>query len=135
MDNKKWYKKFATIFWWAFTIMPLLVALIYFIGYHLTFNSGIATASELNSYHSMNGSSFYDYLLLVLNQFDLFTMSSLKNTFTGLFDILGITNYESMGILFGYMLSIQMYHLLFDMLVFFIHLIHNFMDSFNDKMY
>ena len=46
MDNKKWYKKFATIFWWAFTIMPLLVALIYFIGYHLTFTSRSNTTIE-----------------------------------------------------------------------------------------
>lgn len=133
MDNKKWYKKFATIFWWAFTILPLLVALIYFTGYHLTFNSGIATAQNLADYHSLSNGNFFDYLLIVLNDFENITISSLSDMFKGMFNILGVSDNVSIGIFFGYMLSVQVYHLLFDCIVFFIHLIHQFMDYFESK--
>lgn len=129
MDNKKWYKKFATIFWWIITILPLVVALIQFGGYHMTFNSGISTAQELANYHDMTSGNFYQILNGTLTNFDNITMLGLKQTFSGLFNILGVSSYNELGILFGYMLSVQMYHLLFDMLVFFIHLIHNYTDE------
>lgn len=135
MDNKKWYKKFATIFWWSFTILPLVITIIYFIGYHLTFNSGIDTAQELANYHNNSYGSFMVYFSDILTQFDNFTMVGLKNAFNGLFDILGVSSYSVLGVFFAYMLSVQVYHLLFDMLVFFIHLIHNFMDKFDNLMY
>ena len=129
MDNKKWYKKFATIFWWVITILPVIVALIQFCGYHLTFNSGINQAQELAGYHDLLSGNFMTILNTNLNNFDNFTMSGLKTTFSGLFNILGVGNYTDLGILFGYMLSVQVYHLLFDLLVFFIHLLHNYMDE------
>ena len=130
MDNKKWYKKIATIFWWVLTILPVLIALIYFIGYHLTFNSGITEATELASYQSNSIGNYYTYLSNILqNDFNKFTIPSLANTFANLFNLLGITGRGPLGILFGYMLSIQLYHLLFDCLVFFIHLLHSFTDT------
>lgn len=135
MDNVKWYKKFSTIFWWSFTILPLIVALIYFIGYHLTFNSGISDATELASYHSNSVGNFFGILQNTLNDFDLFTMSALKTTFSGMFDILGVTNYSVIGILFGYMLSVQIYHLMFDFLVFFINMIHDFLDINKSRLF
>ena len=135
MDNKKWYKKFATIFWWSFTILPLLVALIYFIGYHLTFNSGIATATELVSYHSNSVGQFFGILENTLNDFDLFTITVLKNTFTGMFNILGVTNYNLLGVFFGYMLSVALYHLMFDFLIFFINMIHSFLDINKERLF
>ena len=60
MDNKKWYKRFGTLFWWFFTILPLIIALFYFIGYHLTFNSGISSASDLANYHA-NTLGMFEY--------------------------------------------------------------------------
>ena len=135
MDNVKLYKKFATIFWWTLTILPLIVAVIYFIGYHLTFNSGIATASELVSYHSNSIGNFEFYLIDVLGNFSDFTMSSLISTFEGLFNILGVSGYIDLAILFAYMLSVQIYHLLFDCLVFFINMIHDFLDINKSRLF
>ena len=128
MDNKKWYKKIATIFWWTLTFLPLLIALIYFIGYHLTFNSGIATATELASYHENIIGTFETAFINSNTFFSTLTISYLETMFTNLFDILGVTENQIMGAFFGYMLSVQMYHLLFDCLVFFIHLLHSYTD-------
>ena len=134
MDNKKWYKKFGTIFWWVFTIMPLIVALIQFIGYHLTFNSGISSAVELANYHDNSIGNFYSILCSVLIDFGNFTMSSLIDVFSGLFDILGVTNNVVFGTLFAFMVSVQLYHLLYDVLICFIHLIHDFMESVGNRI-
>ena len=129
MDNKKWYKKIATIFWWIMTILPVIIALIQFAGYHMTFNSGINQAQELADYHDLNSGNFYNILIATLGNFDNLTMNGIKTTFSGLFNLLSVSNYNDLGILFGYMLSIQMYHLLFDVLVFFIHMIHSYTDT------
>ena len=55
-------------------------------------------------------------------------MSTLTNTFSNIFNTLRITNYTTLGVVFGYMLSIQLYHLIFDVLVFFIHLLHEYLE-------
>lgn len=135
MDNVKWYKKFATIFWWSFTILPLIVALIYFIGYHLTFNSGIAQASELASYHNNSVGNFYDILGSTFGDFESYCIDSLTSMFQGLFNILGVQNYYELAFFFSWMLSVQMYHLLFDFLVFFINMIHDFLDINKSRLF
>lgn len=135
MDNRKMYKKIATLFWWILTALPLIVALLYFIGYHFAFNNGMATAVELASYHDDGFGNFYNFLDVNEGIVYDFGMSNLTDMFQNLFRILGVADYVILGSLFGYMLSIQVYHLLFDCLVFFIHLIHNFMDKFNNEMY
>lgn len=135
MDNVKWYKKFATIFWWSLTILPLIVALIYFIGYHLTFNSGIAQASELASYH-VNSYGLFGYSFdSSLSYFNGFAITSLSDTFIDLFDLLDVNESAMFGYFFGYMLSIQIYHLLFDFLVFFVHMIHDFLDINKSRLF
>lgn len=123
-------KNTDTIFWWVLTILPVLIALIYFIGYHLTFNSGINTAQELAEYQTMVDGNFGSYLTSLLqNEFNILSINSLNTMFSNLFNIIGVNDNTTLGILFGYMLSIQLYHLLFDCLVFFIHLLHSFTDT------
>lgn len=131
MDSKKWYKRFGTLFWWFFTIMPLLVALIQFIGYHLTFNSGIASATELASYHNMSSGSFYDILTNTLNNFDFLSISFFDNTFISLFNIIGISNYNSLGILLSFMVSVSIYHLIFDLFTWLPCFFHKLLDKVN----
>ena len=128
MDNRKWYKKIATIFWWVLTFLPLLVALIYFIGYHLTFNSGIATATELASYQANSYGNFGNILEANIDIFTDFGINYLTTMFDTLFTIIGVNSTSMLATLFGWMLSIQVYHLLFDSLVFFIHLLHSYLD-------
>ena len=135
MDNKRWGKRFSTIFWWSLTILPLIVALIYFIGYHLTFNSGINTAQELADYHShVNGNFLYildNYIRFANNNgnvFELFTLPFLRIAFTNLFTSLSVSKNVLLGALFGWMASVQMYHLLFDFFAWLPRLFHSWMD-------
>lgn len=136
MDNKKWYKKFMTIFWCSLTALPFILILIYFIGYHLTFNSGINTANELATYHSINYGTF-DYVVnSVGSDFGSYVPLFMVNTFDGFFsNVFNINNHLNMANLFAWCLWVQVIHLLFDMLAFFIHLIHDFMDMEKYKLY
>lgn len=115
MDNKKWYKRFGTIFWWLLTILPIIVALIQFVGYHLTFNSGISVASDLASYHDLASGNYFDILSNTLADFDLISIDLFDNTFSDLFNIIGVDNYLTLGYLMSFMVSVQIYHLIFDL--------------------
>lgn len=92
-------------------------------------NSGINTANELIAYQTDNAGVFINILDSNLNAFNDYSINALTTMFDNLFNILGMNKHAVFGALFGYMLSIQMYHLLFDLLVFFIHLIHSYADS------
>lgn len=139
MDNKKWYNRFATIFWWGLTILPLIIALIYFIGFHLTFNSGITSANELVSYHNSPSGEFGYYLDLVLLDGEYLTFDGLSLTFINtmyddLFQILHITFAGTLSLLFGWMTSVQFYHLIFDFIVWLPRWCHNILSKGVDKV-
>ena len=131
MDNKKWYKCFGTLFWWLFTIMPLLVALIQFIGYHLTFNSGITSATDLANYHDLSSGNYFAILSDTLNNFDLINISFFKSTFSALFNTMGVTNYTTLGILLSFMVSVSIYHLAFDLFTWLPRFFHKLLDKSN----
>lgn len=121
MDNKKWSHRFSTIFWWTLTILPLIVALIWFIGYHLTFNSGITTANELNIYHQLtyNGHSTFEYALVNSFIYDDFTFPFLYDMWENLFLIIfgEGSDVSLLSSLLAYMTTIQFIHLLYDFVV------------------
>lgn len=129
MDNKKWYKRFSTLFWWSFAILPLIVALIQFIGYHLTFNSGISTATDLSAYHDMANGQFAYILNNILTSFDFLTINFFKSSFSDLFNYLSITSYNYLSILISYMLSVSIYHLIFDVLVWLPNFFHRILEK------
>lgn len=121
MDNKKWGSRFSTIFWWGLTILPLIIVLIQFIGYHLTFNSGISTASDLSSYHSMaNGDFFKIFDFYSTNSeinFSEISLGFFSNMYDNLFSILGLNDVVFVPGLLAWMTSVQFYHLIFDFIV------------------
>lgn len=117
MDNKKWYKRFGTLFWWLFTILPLLIALIQFVGFHLTFNSGISSGTDLALYHDNSSGDFYNILQTYLNHFSNLSIPVIDSAFSDFFDIFNVSNYLVLGSLFGFMASVQLYHLIYDIVV------------------
>lgn len=133
MDNRKWYNRFSTIFWWGLTILPLIVVLIQFIGYHLTFNSGISTAQELVNYHGNSDGNFIyileDYMLDNQFNFSAYSMGIFNSFWYDMFYLLGIRNCDYLNILFGWMTSVQFYHLCFDFVVWLPKFFHIILDK------
>ena len=139
MDNKRWYSRYGTIFWWTLAILPLIVALSQFIGFHLTFNSGITSANELVTYHSNNNGNFTWILYSYFNDgiygndsallFNNFIFPPIDNMYFSLFD--GVFSYEDPTIVVGllsYMTSVAFYHVVFDFSVWIFNWIHSFFD-------
>lgn len=131
MDNKKWGKRFSTIFWWSFAILPLIVALIQFIGYHLTFNSGITSAAELASYHSnINGDFTYilNYVFIDAEYpFETLQITFIRDMFIDLLENIGVADFK-FAYLFGWMCSVFFYHVIFDVSVWIFRMLHSWLD-------
>ena len=123
MDNKKWYKRFGTIFWWVFAILPLLIALIYFIGYHLTFNSGITTALELSEYHTLSSGDYLTYLDSVCTDMSVWCPTILVNGFSGLYGAFNVSS-NTLNVICAWFVFSNIIHLLLDICVFVFHKMH-----------
>lgn len=91
MDNKAWYKRISTCFWFLLAMLPFIVALIQFIGYHLTFNSGITSASDLITYHSDVSGSFDNILLIFVNNWKNFCFPFMFDLFNNLFSYMNLS--------------------------------------------
>lgn len=129
MDNKKWYKKFSTIFWWSLTILPfimLLFAFIIAVG-NLTLNEQTLSSSQILAYINdlFNSNNVFDSCLGIVSNMAL---PPLTNMFKGVFNNLNIAWFDTLGCAFGFMLSVQCYHVLFDVVVWLPHMAHELME-------
>lgn len=82
----------------------------------------ITTYLEITIYKN----TFYSNIITIFNNISI---SYLTTMFTNLANIIGVSDSQFIGVILGYMLSIAMYHLLYDLLVFFIELLHSFTDN------
>lgn len=130
MDNKKWYKRISTCFWFMLAILPFIVTLIQFIGYHFTFNSGISSGSDLADYHSIVSGSYDNILLRFLNNWKNFNISFIYDAFYSVFGQLGFTG-NVLNILsgcFGWFVTVYFIEVIVDFVVWLPKLIHSFME-------
>lgn len=134
MDNKRWYSRYGTIFWWTLAILPLVVTLIHFVGYHLAFNSGISVWTDLQLYQSAEQGNFF-YLLgyYCLNgdfTFYEIQLPFINDMYLNLFQVLDIDTIGlgTLASLFGWMTSVAFYHVVYDFSVWIFNWIHSFFD-------
>lgn len=128
MDNKKWSKRFSTLFWWVLTILPWIYLLFTIIASIVNLHNDTTnlTMSDLVSYCNSTLSNF-----LSINTFSIFTnlsIPSLSSAFNQLFNVLGISSYTFLGAIFAWMLSVQVYHLIFDVIAWFPNWCHEFIE-------
>lgn len=116
VDNRKWYKRISTLFWWVLTFLPLVFMLISFIG--MSINNHITSSIDYENiwtYYFDNLSS--DTLWQPIVFFGRISISFLVDMWKALFDFIGLNDIsmvDTISLLLGYMLSIQFYHLMFD---------------------
>lgn len=128
MENKRMTKKLNSWFWFVLTILPIIflfISCIIVIVHYRQFdlNSGLG----FEYINQVLGD--FDFWHNALSKFDDFTINSLYDMFYSLFDILGVRdNYDLLSIIFGYMLSIQVYHLIYDCLTFIFDWLHDFFE-------
>lgn len=130
MDNKKWYKRISTCFWFFLAILPFIVTLIQFIGFHLTFNSGISSGSDLADYHSIITGSYPNILSSFISYWNSFNISFIYNAFYSVFVQLGYTGNALVIIsgCFAWFTTVYFIEIIVDFVVWLPKLIHSFME-------
>lgn len=115
MDNKKWHKRIAVIFWWVFTALPIILFIIGIIG--MSINTHITSVSDYTNiweyyFDFYNNNDIYNPILFCGN----ISIPILKDVFISFFELFEMSSDISnvLACIFGYMVSIQFYHLLFD---------------------
>lgn len=115
MDNKKWHKRIAEIFWWLLTALPILLFLIAIIG--MSINTHITSVNDYTNIWSYYFDSYSNTdILAPINFCGSLSIPILNNAFISFFEIFNISNSFAtiLGYIFGFMVSVQFYHLLFD---------------------
>lgn len=130
-SNKKWYKRIDVCFWFVLTGLPFIFMLVLFIGFCFSGNH-ITTDTDLLSYFNSFLSSFSSDYSSIVSFFDTLSMDFLNDMFSDLFNLLSVNNYLLLGSIFGYMLSITFYHLLFDFIAWLPKIFGKWLHKFDD---
>lgn len=128
MDNVKWGKRYSTIFWWTLAILPFFISLIGFIGYHLTFNSGINTSTELIAYQIDSEGTYLNILERNIDLFNTYTPGILKDVWNQLFTIFEL-NGTIYPLILSYMTWILFIHVIFDIVAWLPRFLHSLLES------
>ena len=129
MDNKKWYKRTSTLFWFALATLPLIVSLFSFIGgYFIHWGDNTAYA-DINGYLTSN--NFITSFENNCSYFGNLTPSALKNAFVGLFNSFGgisTNGVNSLSYLFGWFSFTFLIHVIVDVVIWLPKLFHSWLD-------
>lgn len=128
LDNKKWYKKYATIFWFSLAIMPFIVALIEFIGGFIIHWTEITQYNDILNF-IRNDNDFYSIICGQATNFSNFTPSALTNSYDELFTYWGVLGgHRYLSYLFGWFTFTYMIHIVADILIWLPKLFHSWLE-------
>lgn len=118
MESTKITKKLNTIFWWTFSVLPLLIILVYFIMGIINLNTqnNALSGNDLLSY--FNTTNLTDLINSnLLWRFNLYMPSWLTTPLANLFDNVGINESELFVLVIGWFIMAHICHLLTDVLL------------------
>lgn len=125
MDNKKWYKRSATLFWLCLSSLPLIVALIQFIGFNLIHTNSLSY-SDLENWYARN--DFFNIFNRVCFDFSNFTPSILRTSFTEIFQNFDSEIYIALGDFFGWFTWVFFIHIIVDIVIWLPKMFHSWID-------
>lgn len=129
MDSKKVYKKLGTWFWWILTALPLILLIGYLIACIVNLNtqggSPLTIEDMFDYWASLDIKGILDS--------DLFTSLNylipnvLTNGMETILTNIGVSS-TYLAIILSWGISIQFYHIIFDIMVWLPHKLHEFME-------
>ena len=122
MDNKKWYKRISTCFWFMLATLPILLSLFGYIGQflgHVLIDTGVTI--PYNQYST--------YLVEMQTYFIDFTPIWLKNMFIDLFNLIDDQMYTTFAYLMAWFTWVYMLELMVDFIVWLPRWFHNILDK------
>lgn len=128
MENKRMSNKLNSWFWFILTALPIIFiffSIILLIVHYREFDLNNLGIEYINL--TLNDSDFWSN---ALGKFNDFSISYVYETFYNLFETLGVNdNYDYLATIFSWMLSVQVYHLIYDVLKFIIEWCHNLIEK------
>lgn len=129
MDSKRTYKKLSTWFWWILTALPVIILIGYIIAFIVNLNTQNSTSLtglkvyeywiDLDIYNLLDTSLFTDLKSLIPNV--------LNNAMTTILNDIGV-NSPYLAIILSWGISMQFYHVIFDIMVWLPHKCHELME-------
>lgn len=128
MENKKWYKRTSTLFWFVLATLPLIVALITTISSSFIHWSDTTADTIITTY--LNNNTFTNSFTNTVSWFGNHTPSILNNAFTELFEEFNISNTyaTTLGMFFGWFTWTYFIHLIVDIIVWLPKLFHKWLE-------
>ena len=129
MDNKKWYKKISTCFWFFLATMPIIIPLIQMIVQTFVHLDSISNISDISSY--INNSNYYNQLENFIYNMNSLLPSFILNPFENLFNTMGVVGYQALGFICAWFVWAYVIELMVDFVVWLPKLIHSFIERWN----
>lgn len=131
MDNKKWYKRISTCFWFFLATMPIIIPLIQMIVSTFVHLDSISNISDITTY--INNNNFYNQLSLFQTNLIHLLPNFLFNSFVDLFDSMGLNSIGAgaLGFICAWFVWAYVIELMVDFVVWLPKLIHSFIERWN----
>lgn len=121
MDNKKWYNRVATCFWFFLATLPLWVAILQYIMQYIGVPEGMSTMPNFKSFFLITAeteTAFRDFI-----------PSFISNLFDNLCDILDENNLYTFYVYMAWFTWTYFLHLMVDFIVWLPKWFHNILDK------
>lgn len=128
-ENERLSNKLNSIFWFVLTTLPIIMLLIVYL-------CGIPQYAKNYDWLNREWLGFITNSIGdidfegVFNEFDNMSIFFIRDTFDRVFEnTFNITSHTAVAYLFGWMLSVQVYHLIYDVLKFIIGWCHHLIEK------
>ncbi len=129
MENKKWYKRTAVLFWFVLASLPVLLAFFQTIGTYLIHTDSLSLADIQTLF---NNNSFNYNLTNITTSFSSYVPTFIFDLFDDLFDLID-TNMSSIWVVvWSWFAWTYFLHLLIDFIVWLPKLFHKWLDRWCD---
>lgn len=129
-DNKKYGKRFSTIFWWCLTIAPIIYAVGVFVAsiINIGFSNGSAhmTSTAFSGYFDYIG----EYIGNLTTPFENLIWGDLNSTISEVFTSIFNVNNGFLNMCFTWALQVQLLHILFDVMCYVPKFAHYLLEKF-----
>lgn len=130
MDNKAWYKRISTCFWFLLASMPFWLSILMVIGSYFVHTDGV-TAS-INDFHSFIQNSYSRWWEFFSGLNDPYLIdlvpTFIRDMFDSLLSYLHVTEHECLAIALGWFTWVYFIELLVDFIVWLPRFFHGIME-------
>lgn len=125
MDNKKWYKRITTCFWFLLASMPIWLTAIQCILIYLIHTDSLSL-TDIQSF--ISSIDYSNYLTNNSNLFISYTPTFITNMWTSVFNSIGGITDNAFALCFSWFTWVYLIHVLLDVAIWLPKMFHSWLD-------